>query len=88
MRLSKKGWRKTRPAKPNDLIPVMTGKKQWWKSKTLQGLAIVALGIASKKFGWGLGDEQTARLVADTLEIIGLGYAAYGRATAKKGLTK
>ena len=72
----------------NDLIPTMTGQKPFWKSKTLQGLAVVAVGLAASKFGWGLTDADQANLVADLSQIIGLVYAWYGRITAKEKLTK
>ncbi len=88
MPLTKNSLTRKNTRKKGDLIRVMTGSKKWWQSKTIHGLAVVAIGIAAKRFGWHLGDADAAKLVADLAEVIGLGYAWFGRISAKEKLTK
>ena len=71
-----------------DIIPVMRGKKSWWKSKTIQGLGVAGLPVVLRLLKIELGAEQTRELVEGTMSTIGLLYAGYGRVSATEQLGK
>ena len=57
-------------------------KKAWWKSKTVQGIAIVLLSIALRiaaAEGWldGILFETTLKYIRELSEALGLSGAAY-----------
>lgn len=57
-------------------------KKAWWKSKTVQGIAIVLLSIALRfaaAKGWleGILLETTLEYIRELSEALGLSGAAY-----------
>jgi len=60
--------------------------KQWWKSKTIWGLAITAVSIAAPKY------KPVADVLPDVVDqvasLVGIALATYGRIKAEKPITK
>lgn len=63
--------------------------KSWYKSKTIQGLLVALLGLLVRWLDIPIYSEEISLLAAGLLELVGLGYAVYGRVKTNGGsLTK
>lgn len=80
--------RRRHKAKPIDLIPVMTGKKPWYESKTVWGLLMVILPLLLGKFGLSVdtdGLEPALRaLLTDVRELVGSALVVWGTVSRKR----
>ena len=70
-----------------DLIPVMRGTKPWWKSTTIQGLAVLVLSAILSRFGLDPGESQSAALVTALMDAAGAVMVFVGRLKAEKKVT-
>jgi hypothetical protein len=82
-------WRRrNRRAEPVDIIPVMTGSKPWWQSKTIQSAAVGLLNVAFAVLGLDASGEETKAIVVGIVGVIGTVGIILGRKNAKTTLTK
>lgn len=67
----------------------MNNEKQWWKSTTIQGQIVIALGLALEVLRAFYGitlieKDELAQAVAAGFMLIGIAMGVYGRIKATK----